>query len=104
MALCLATLNSPVQWCVLRKGFRVFALLGKVTPVGLTSYNRQDAGKSWGLTAEFGALRLERLVGDEEVTGEQLFLPTPFSNEYGVGGGPDSQEAARAVFGLLPQE
>ena len=104
MALCLATLSSPVQWCVLRKGVRAFALLGKVTPMGLTTFTRQDVEKSWGLTAESGALRLERFGGDEEVTGEQLFLPTPFSNDYGITGGSDTQEVARAVFGLLPQE
>jgi hypothetical protein len=104
MALSLATLNSPVQWCVLHKGLRVFALLGKATPLGLSAFARQDVSKSWALTAEAGALRLERLSGDEEVTGEQLFLPTPFSNDYGVSGGLDSQETTRAIFGLLPQE
>ena len=104
MALSLSTLTHPVQWCVLRRGFRVFALLGKPTPFGVSPFQRQDVGRSWGLTAEFGALRLERMAGEEELTGEQLFLPTPFSNDYGVSGGLSSQEVTRAVFGLLPQE
>ncbi len=56
------------------------------------------------MTAEFGCLRLERLVGDEEVTRSQIFLPVPSSYEYGVAGSEGSPEITRAVFGLLPSE
>jgi hypothetical protein len=104
MALCLATLNKPVQWCVVRKGVRAFAILGKATPYGLTAFGRGDVGKSWALTAELGSLRLERMSGEEEVTGEQLYLPSPFSNDYGVSGSAATEEVARTIFGLLPQE
>ncbi len=90
--------------CLLRKGPRVFALLGKATPLGLAAFSRQDVSRSWALTAEFGCLRLERLSGDEEVTGEQLFLPLPADYNYGIIGSDNSPETARAVFGLLASE
>src|SRR5437868_505550 len=92
MAIYLNRLSTPVQRCVLRKGSRVFALLGKATPFGLTPFAREDVCGSWALTAEFGCLRLERLAGDEEVAEERLFLPTPFSPDYGVTGGEQSAE------------
>jgi hypothetical protein len=104
MALCLAQLNTPVQWCVLRKGPRTFALLGKAAPGGLASFSRNDLPGSWALTAEFGCLRLERLCGDEEVTWDQLFLPTSCSYDYGISGVNQSLEMARAVYGLLAPE
>ena len=97
-------LNAPVQWCLLRKGPRVFALLGKATPFGLAPFGRKDLPASWAVTAEFGCLRLERLSGEEEVTGDALFLPTPLSYEYGITGANESPELTRAVFGLLPSE
>ena len=82
----------------------MFALLGKATPLGLAAFNRDDIERSWALTSEFGALRLERLCGDEEVTGQQIFLPLPADYNYGVTG-PDKTEATiRAIFGLLPSE
>ena len=59
---------------------------------------------SWALTAEFGCLRLERLSGDEEVTGQQLFLPLPADYDYGIVGTDKSPETTRAIFGLLPSE
>jgi hypothetical protein len=90
--------------CVLRKGKRVFALLGKVTPVGLAGFSRDDVFRSWALTAELGCLRLERLAGDEEVTGEQMFLPLPSDYSYGVTGHENSTEMTRAIFGLLASE
>jgi hypothetical protein len=100
----LSRLNTPVQRCVLRKGPRVFALLGKATPAGLTPFKRGEISQSWALTAEFGCLRLERLTGDEEVDQEQLFLPTPLCPDYGVTGGERSLAITRAIFGLLPSE
>ena len=104
MALSLNRLSMPVQRCVLRKGSRVFALLGKATPFGLAPFNRHDIGINWALTAEFGCLRLERLSGDEELTGARLFLPTAACYDYGVGGSGASLEVAKAVFGLLSFE
>ena len=56
------------------------------------------------MTAEFGCLRLERLSGEEEVTGDQLFLPLPADYNYGLTGPDTSSEATRAVFGLLASE
>ncbi|HZL42964.1 MAG TPA: hypothetical protein VFD66_06760 [Verrucomicrobiae bacterium] len=100
----LSTLGTSVKWGVLRKGPRVFALLGKATPSGITSFSPYDVPNGWALTAEFGCLRLERLTGDEEVTGQQLVLPTPFSYEYGVTGQDETGEIARGIFGLLPSE
>jgi hypothetical protein len=103
MALCLNTLSTPLQWCLLRKGRRVFALLGKPTPHGLEPFSRDDIARAWALTSELGCLRLERLGGDEEVSGESCYLPNPFSYDYGIIG-DDSPELTRAVFGLLSSE
>jgi hypothetical protein len=100
----LKMLNTSAQWSVLKNGSRVFGLLGKATPFGLSSFTRQDIARAWALTAEFGCLRLERLTGEEEVTTDQLVLPTPFSYEYGIDGVNDCSETTRAVFGLLPGE
>jgi len=104
MALCLSNLTAPVPGCLLRTGPRVFALLGKATPLGLAAFGRADVSRSWALTAEFGCLRLERLSGDEEVTGEQIFLPLPEDYNYGVTGADKPPDTIRAVFGLLPAE
>ena len=104
MALSLNLLGNSVQWCVLRKGPRVFALLGKATPLGLASFRREDVSHSWAVTAEFGWLRVERMSGDEEVTGDGLLLPTPLSYRYGIVGLDDSPAVTRAIFGLLPEE
>jgi hypothetical protein len=89
---------------VLRHGSRVFGLLGKATPFGLSSFTRHDVARAWALTAEYGCLRLERLTGEEEVTADQLILPTPFCYEYGIDGVGSSPEITRAIFGLLPGE
>ena len=97
-------LNTSAQWSVLRHGSRVFGLLGKASPFGLSAFTRNDIARAWALTAEFGCLRLERLTGEEEVTTDQLVLPTPFSYEYGIDGSAGSPEATRAIFGLLPEE
>jgi hypothetical protein len=104
MPLCLNKLTTPTPGCLLRKGQRVFALLGKATPLGLAGFNREDVSRSWALTAEFGCLRLERLSGDEEVTGERVYLPLPTDYDYGVTGPDESPEITRAVFGLLASE
>jgi len=104
MAMSLNMLSTSVQWGLMRKGTRVFALLGKATPLGLSAFNRNDITHAWALTAELGCLRLERLTGDEEVTGDRFFLPTPVSYEYGIIGANDTPEVTRAVFGLLPSE
>ena len=104
MALCLSKLITPMPGCLLRKGQRVFALLGKATPLGLAAFSREDVTHSWALTAEFGCLRLEQLSGDEEVTGEQVYLPLPADYDYGITGPEKSPEIIRAVFGLLPSE
>ena len=104
MACCLSKLTTPMPVCLLRKGSRVFALLGKATPLGLAAFSREDISRSWALTAEFGCLRLERLSGDEEVTGQQLFLPLPADYDYGIVGTDKSPETTRAIFGLLASE
>jgi hypothetical protein len=104
MGCSLSRLNAPVQRCILRKGPRVFALLGKASPTGLAPFKRGEISESWALTAEFGCLRLERLTGDEEVAEERLILPTPGSADYGVMGGEPSSAMARAIFGLLSSE
>jgi hypothetical protein len=44
------------------------------------------------------------LAGDEDVTGLELFLPTPFSFDYGITGISGAPELSRAVFGLLASE
>jgi hypothetical protein len=72
--------------------------------LGLAPFNRHDVGINWALTAEFGCLRLERLSGDEEVTGSRIFLPTASCYDYGVGGPEATLEVAKAVFGLLSFE
>jgi hypothetical protein len=104
MTVCLSKMSTAAQGCVLRRGPRVFALLGKVTPTGLAPFSRGDVTGSWALTAEFGCLRLERLWGDEEVSGVQTYLPAPSCFDYGVTGSRQSYEMARAVFGLLAHE
>lgn len=97
-------ISGSVEWAVLRKGTRVFGLLGKATPSGITSFRREDIGRSWAVTSEFGCLRLERLKGDEEISGLHLYLTTPFSYEYGIVGVDNAPELSRAIFGLLPHE
>jgi len=104
MALCLSTLTTPMPGCLLRKGQRVFALLGKATPLGVVAFGREDVTRGWALTAEYGCLRLERLSGAEEVTGEQLYLPLATDYDYGITGPDKSPELTRAAFGLLPSE
>jgi hypothetical protein len=104
MTVALKALGSTVQGTLLRKGTRVFALLGKATPFGLESFGPNDVHRAWALTAEFGCLRLESLSGDEEVTGERLVLTTPFSYDYGIVGATATADLIRAVFGLLPAE
>ena len=104
MALCLSKLTTPMPGCLLRKKQRIFALLGKATPLGLAAFSREDISRSWALTAEFGCLRLEQLSGDEEVTGEQVYLPLPADYDYGITGPDKSPQLTRAVFGLLASE
>lgn len=104
MAQRLNLLNAPVEWRILQKGQRLFALLGKAAPGGLVPYGPEDIGRSWAVTAEFGCIRLERLVGDEDVTGLEVFLPTPVSYDYGISGVSGAPELTRAIFGLLPSE
>jgi hypothetical protein len=104
MSSCLSQLTTPMPGCLLRKGQRVFALLGKATPAGLAAFGREDLSCGWAVTAELGCLRLERLSGDEEVTGQQVFLPLPADYDYGVTGPDKSPELIRAVFGLLASE
>jgi hypothetical protein len=104
MALSLSKLSTPIPGCVLRNGQRVFALLGKATPLGLAAFTSADLSRSWAVTAELGCVRLERLTGDEEVTGDQVFLPLPADYDYGVTGPRNSPENIRAVFGLLSSE
>ena len=104
MAHTLNMLSSPVEMALLRKGTRVFALLGKATSAGLEAFGRDDVARSWAVTSEYGCLRLERLSGDEEVTGLELFLPSPFTYNYGITGSGEAPELTRAVFGLLPTE
>jgi len=104
MAQCLNKVTVPAQGYVLRKGARVFALLGKATPGGIASFHRKDIGNSWALTAEYGCLRLERLSGEEELARAQLFLPVPSSYDYGLTGADASPDLTRAIFGLLPAE
>lgn len=97
-------LATSLEGGLLRKGTRVFAVLGKATPTGITAFRRGDIGRSWAVTAEYGCLRLERLTGEEEITGLEIFLTTPFSYEYGISGLPGAAELTRSVFGLLPSE
>jgi hypothetical protein len=104
MALLLNRVTTPLQWCLMRQGSRRFALLGKATLSGLEPFGGADPSRAWALTSELGCLRLERLRGDEEITGENCFLPNLFSNDYGVSGAEDAPHLTRAVFGLLPAE
>ncbi len=104
MSSCLNRTSTPLQNCLLQKGTRIFGLLGKATPFGVTAFNRGDLHRSWALTAEFGCLRLEHLCGDEELTGDRLVLPAPTTYDCGVTGPHQSPEATRAVFGLLSSE
>lgn len=97
-------ITTSLEGGILRKGPRVFAVLGKATPSGLAAFRREDISRSWALTAEYGCLRLERLTGEEEVTGLEVFLTTPFSYEFGIAGMAGAPELTRAVFGLLPSE
>ena len=104
MAQCLNKMAASAHGCLLRKGPRVFALLGKATPTGIAAFSPSDLSRSWALTAEFGCLRLERLTGEEEVTRSQIFLTVPTSYDYGVAGAEGSPEVTRAIFGVLPSE
>ena len=104
MAHTLNMLTTPAEMTLLRKGARVFALLGKATSTGIEAFGREDVARSWAVTAEYGCLRLERLTGDEEVTGLDLFLPSPFSYNYGIAGAGEAPELTRCVFGLIPAE
>ncbi len=97
-------LTTSLEGGILRKGTRVFAVLGKATPSGISAFRRSDIGRSLAVTAEYGFLRLERLTGEEEVTGLEIFLTTPFSYEYGISGMTSAAELTRSVFGLLPTE
>lgn len=97
-------LTSAVERCVMRKGSRVFGLLGRATPAGLAPFGPNDFARAWAVTADHGSLRLERLSGDEETTGLELFLPTAFSRDYGIAGAIAAPTLTRAVFGLLPSE
>jgi hypothetical protein len=100
----LNSLTTSLEGRVLRKGSRVFAVLGKATPAGMAGFRREDIGRSWAVTAEFGCLRLERLSGEEEITSFEIFLTTPFSYDYGISGSSGTAELTRSVFGLLPGE
>src|ERR1051325_8097256 len=104
MAQRLNLLEKSVEWRLLQKGQRLFALLGKATPNGMAPFGPEDVRRSWAVTAEFGCIRLERLTGDEEVTGLELFLPTPLTYDYGISGVSGAPELTRAIFGLLPSE
>ncbi|HLP75342.1 MAG TPA: hypothetical protein VK327_00350, partial [Candidatus Paceibacterota bacterium] len=104
MAAKLNALTTSLEGGILRKGTRVFAVLGKATSGGVTAFRREDINRSWAVTAEYGALRLERLTGEEEVTGLELFLTTPFSYDYGVSGLMGASDLTRSIFGLLPSE
>lgn len=104
MSLRLNMVSNPVQWVLMRKGSRLFALLGKATGLGLAPFERNDVGRAWALTGECGCLRLERLVGDEELTGDKLVMPTPFCYDYGIVGPTASPDTVRSVFGLLSAE
>jgi hypothetical protein len=100
----LSVSRVAVERCLMRKGSRVFALLGKATPSGIASFGPDDVSRGWAVTSERGSLRLERLSGDEELTGLELSLPTPACYDYGIAGVDASPAVTRAVFGLLPAE
>src|SRR5689334_11910169 len=101
MPQCLNAVETSLEWRLLQKGSRTFALLGKATPFGISPFTREDVTRSWAVTAESGCIRLERLAGDEEVTGLELFLPTPLTYDYGIVGSSGVPDLARTVFGLL---
>jgi hypothetical protein len=100
----LNTSTTSVEGSILRKGSRVFAVLGKATPSGISAFRRDDIHRHWAVTSEFGCLRLERLTGEEEITGLELFLTTPFSYDFGISGLTNACELTRSIFGLLPAE
>jgi hypothetical protein len=102
--LTLNMLSAPLACCLMRKGPRVFGLLGKATPAGIAAFGADDVSRSWAVTAEHGCIRLERMTGDEEITGLELLLPTAMSYDYGIAGATNSPALTRAVFGLLPVE
>lgn len=104
MAQHLDTLDTSLEYRVLQKGLRRFALLGKATPFGILPFRPEDLGCSWAVTAEFGCIRLERLSGDEEVTGFKLLLPDSASYDYGITGTGETADLTRMIFGLLPWE
>jgi len=95
---------SPIERCVMRKGARVFGLLGRATPTGIVPFGPNDFAVGWAVTAEHGTLRLEQLSGDEEPTGLELFLPTTFSRDFGIAGAFAAPTLTRTVFGILPAE
>src|SRR5690242_17745357 len=97
-------LSYSVERCVVRRGSRVFGLLGRATKSGIVPFGPQDVAKGWAVTAEYGCLRLERLTGEEEPTGLELLLPSAFSREFGIAGASEAPALTRAVFGLLPSE
>jgi hypothetical protein len=104
MALCLNSATTSLKGCLLRRGYRTFGLLGKATHLGIVPFTSEDVLGGWALTAEFGCLRLERLRGDEEMTGDRLLLPTSASYDYGIVGDNDCPQTVRSIFGLLPSE
>jgi hypothetical protein len=102
--LTLNMLSAPLACCLMRKGPRVFGLLGKATNAGIAPFGPEDVMRSWAVTAEHGCIRLERMTGDEEVTGLELLLPTAACYDYGIAGAGESPALTRAVFGLQPGE
>jgi hypothetical protein len=102
--LTLNMLSAPLACCLMRKGPRVFGLLGRATPGGIAAFGADDVARHWAVTAEHGCLRLERMTGDEEITGLELLLPSAMSYDYGIAGAGHSPALTRAVFGLLPTE
>jgi hypothetical protein len=102
--LTLNMLSAPVGCCLMRKGSRVFGLLGKATDSGIALFGSEDVMRCWAVTAEHGCVRLERMTGDEEITGLDLLLPTASCYDYGIAGAGESPALTRAVFGLQPAE
>jgi hypothetical protein len=96
--------TAPMRWRLVRKGARIFGLLGKATRFGVGSFNRDDVGKNWAVTAEYGFVRLERFSGEEEILRDEIVLPSPFSYEYGITGQHACPEVIRSVFGVLSNE
>ena len=97
-------LSAPVGCCLMRKGPRVFGLIGKATNSGIAPFGSEDVMRSWAVTAEHGCIRLERMSGDEEITGLELLLPTASCYDYGIAGAGESPALTRAVFGLQAGE